>query len=67
MPTPTSPFGLRGPRDPIGSLWEQREPWIREAAYFKTEKRGFAPGHALNDWLAAEAEVDAAMRSLSED
>jgi len=26
-------------------------------AYFIAEKRGFAPGHELNDWLAAEAEV----------
>ena len=36
---------------------------IAERAYFKAEQRGFAPGHELEDWLAAErelAKVDAA-------
>lgn len=32
---------------------------IAEIAYFKAEKRGFEPGHEAEDWLAAEAEVDA--------
>ena len=27
------------------------------AAYFIAEKRGFEPGHELDDWLAAEAAV----------
>jgi DUF2934 family protein len=35
-----------------------REAQIAAAAYYRAEKRGFAPGHALADWLAAEAEVD---------
>lgn len=30
---------------------------IREAAYFRAMQRGFAPGHELEDWLAAEREV----------
>ena len=30
------------------------------AAYFIAEKRGFEPGHELDDWLAAEAQVAAA-------
>ena len=30
---------------------------IALAAYFIAEKRGFAPGHELDDWLAAEAEL----------
>lgn len=30
---------------------------IREAAYFHALQRGFAPGHELDDWLAAEREV----------
>ena len=38
---------------------EQRAALIAEAAYFRAEKRGFAPGHETGDWLAAEAEVDA--------
>jgi hypothetical protein len=29
-------------------------------AYFIAEKRGFEPGHELDDWLAAEAEMAAA-------
>lgn len=35
----------------------QREHMIREAAYFHAAQRGFAPGHELEDWLAAEAEL----------
>ncbi len=31
-----------------------RHLWISEAAYFKALARGFQPGKALNDWLAAE-------------
>jgi hypothetical protein len=34
---------------------------IAEAAYFRSLHRGFAPGHELEDWLAAEAEVDASL------
>ena len=30
---------------------------IAEAAYYRAEQRGFAPGHELDDWVAAEAEV----------
>jgi len=38
---------------------EQRAALIAEAAFFRSEKRGFAPGHEDEDWLAAESEVDA--------
>lgn len=30
---------------------------IAVRAYFKAESRGFAPGHALDDWLEAEKEI----------
>jgi len=30
---------------------------IAEAAYFRAERRGFEPGHELEDWLAGEAEI----------
>jgi hypothetical protein len=30
---------------------------IRQAAYYRALKRGFAPGHELEDWVEAEAEV----------
>lgn len=33
------------------------EEWIRVAAYFRAERRGFAPGHEVEDWLEAEGEV----------
>ena len=34
---------------------------IAEAAYYHSEQRGFDPGHELDDWLAAESQVDAAL------
>lgn len=38
---------------------QQRAALIARAAYFRAQARGFAPGHELADWLAAESEVDA--------
>lgn len=35
----------------------EREDMVRTAAYFRAERRGFAPGYEWEDWLAAEAEV----------
>lgn len=40
---------------------EKRAALIAEAAYFRAEKRGFAPGHEREDWLAAESEVDSGL------
>ena len=37
---------------------ESRYRLIAELAYCKAQQRGFEPGHELEDWLAAEAEVD---------
>jgi hypothetical protein len=39
-----------------------REERIRLAAYFRAERRGFISGAELDDWLAAEAEVDVQLR-----
>jgi hypothetical protein len=39
-----------------------RQKLIAEAAYLRALGRGFAPGHELEDWLAAEQTVDAALR-----
>jgi hypothetical protein len=33
---------------------------VATAAYFMSQKRGFEPGHELDDWLAAEQEIAAA-------
>jgi hypothetical protein len=40
---------------------EFRHEMIATAAYYIAEQRGFAPGHELADWCAAEAAVDAAL------
>ncbi len=37
---------------------DDRHAVIAEAAYYRAERRGFAPGHELEDWLAAEAQID---------
>jgi hypothetical protein len=37
---------------------EQRRNYVEVAAYYIAERRGFAPGDALQDWIAAEAEID---------
>jgi len=34
-----------------------RDAKIAELAYYKAEKRGFEPGHELEDWLEAEQEL----------
>lgn len=38
-----------------------REAMIAESAYFRSAHRGFEPGHEVDDWLASEAEIDAAL------
>ncbi len=43
---------------PLNVTPERRLQMIAEAAYFRAEARGFAPGREMEDWLAAEAEVD---------
>jgi len=30
---------------------------VAEAAYYRAQQRGFAPGHELEDWLAAQHEI----------
>ena len=37
---------------------EERWKVIAVAAYHKAEKRGFAPGDELKDWVEAEKEID---------
>jgi hypothetical protein len=40
---------------------EARDAMIAEAAYFRSAHRGFEPGHEVDDWLAAESDIDAAL------
>lgn len=42
---------------------DARRAMIAQAAYLRAERRGFAPGGEVEDWLAAEAEVDALLRA----
>ena len=37
---------------------DARHELIARAAYFRAKRRGFVPGRELEDWLAAEAEID---------
>ncbi|MGH8308963.1 MAG: DUF2934 domain-containing protein [Steroidobacteraceae bacterium] len=43
----------------------RRTAMIAEGAYYRAERRGFDPGHELDDWLAAEAEIDQALAGRS--
>jgi hypothetical protein len=36
---------------------EEMRRLISEAAYYRAKQRGFQPGHELEDWIQAEAEV----------
>ncbi|MGP0053929.1 MAG: DUF2934 domain-containing protein [Steroidobacteraceae bacterium] len=37
---------------------------VAAEAYFRAERRGFAAGHELEDWLAAEAAVDSKFQHM---
>ena len=54
----------RTPEKPVSCnsmLEEMRRSMIAEAAYHIAERRGFGPGHEVEDWLHAEKEIDAAL------
>jgi len=55
------------PGEPVSQgnmgLPEEREYMIAEAAYYRAERRGFAPGSEMEDWLQAETEIDSLMQS----
>ena len=38
---------------------DERLAMIADNAYYRAERRGFMPGYELEDWLAAEREIDA--------
>lgn len=42
---------------------EQRYQMIAQAAYFRAERHGFSSGRALEDWIAAEQEIDSMLKS----
>jgi hypothetical protein len=47
-------------------IYKDRESRIAEAAYLRAQQREFAPGCELDDWFAAEKEVDALYSSSPE-
>jgi hypothetical protein len=52
------------PLPPVAAPGEhQRRAMVAEAAYYLAERRGFAPGKALDDWLQAEDEIEALTRA----
>jgi len=50
----------RKAREPATASTQDCQQMIAEAAYYRAQARGFAPGYELGDWLDAEAEVDTA-------
>lgn len=43
---------------------EERHRLIAEAAYYRAERRGFANGDPVADWLAAEAEIEGRLNRI---
>lgn len=43
-----------------------REQMITEAAYYRAERRNFAGGREMEDWLAAEEEIDSLINPVRE-
>ncbi|MBW4052272.1 MAG: DUF2934 domain-containing protein [Proteobacteria bacterium] len=59
-PKPDAPSGAA---TGITVSGDARRAMIEQAAYLRSERRGFTPGGEVEDWLAAEAEVDALLRA----
>ncbi len=53
-----APRARPGTRKKGGASPEQRSYYIEIAAYYIAERRGFASGDPLQDWVEAEAEID---------
>lgn len=47
------------PTETLPAEADLRQQRIATAAYYRATQRGFAPGYELEDWLAAEQEIDA--------
>ncbi len=52
------------PDSSAGNYECPREQIIAEAAYFRAEQRGFAPGNEMSDWLQAEVDVESVLRKF---
>jgi len=49
-------------KNPIPANPEIHQEMIAESAYFRSKKRGFVEGDPVEDWLAAEAEINALLK-----
>jgi hypothetical protein len=59
------PLATEGSDDAAPSIdGQRRQALIAEAAYYQAQARGFTPGAAIEDWLAAESEVDRRLMAL---
>ena len=62
------PAALESPRSapsaPTGIEPEVRRQMVAIEAYFLAERRGFAIGYEVEDWLAAEAVVEARLAQM---
>ena len=56
---PAKTAAARRPLKTAPSVPADRQSLVRMAAFLRAERRGFAPGYEIEDWLAAEAEVSA--------
>ena len=72
--SPEKPASVRKPRakkkaagaaalPPVEISEDARRGMIAEAAYLRAERRGFASGYESEDWLSAEAEVNALLKA----
>jgi hypothetical protein len=59
----SAPKGGTGASPGITVSADARRAMIEQAAYLRAERRGFSSGSEVEDWLAAEAEVDALLRA----
>jgi hypothetical protein len=67
---PESATPVKGARDPVGDgktriSAAERIAMIEKEAYFIAEARGFIGGDPAQDWVEAEAKVDAILRQTS--
>ena len=58
-PKPTHNFFPLRFSPPLIASESERRAMIAAEAYLRAERRNFAAGHEIEDWVAAEAEVNA--------
>jgi hypothetical protein len=68
MVTKRAAPGMKTLRPKATALYASIDPDVRRQlvaaeAYFLAERRGFAEGHELEDWVAAEAAIDARLHT----